>query len=362
MTTSISPQELHARLSLHASHSIGPQRFQMLLKHFGSAQAAMEHQSQWHQFGIPAQSSQHQQQAQRQVEQALDWSQQPGNHILLHDSAEYPALLSEIHSAPNLLFVRGNLAALSSVQLAIVGSRSCSPANSKTASDFAKVMAAAGCTITSGLASGIDTAAHQGALKGAGITIAVVGTGLNKTYPASNRQLQEQILANRGCLVSEFFLDVGPTAANFPRRNRIISGLSLGVLVVEASTASGSLISARYAMEQNREVFAIPGSIHYPGSRGCHQLIRDGATLVETVDDILAQWQHWLHQPQQPTPTIEQAPACPIVRLLQHAPASNDELSQQLQLPIPELMQQLTMLEISGTIYSKAGLWHYLAP
>lgn len=364
MTSMTSSGELYARLQLHATPHIGPQRFKTLLKHFGSAAGALAQRGQWPQLGIslPRPDARQSHRLEQQVEAALRWHEQPGNHIVLHDNQAYPALLSETHSAPGLLFVQGNLAALDSVQLAIVGSRNCSPTNKKIASNFAATMATAGCTITSGMASGIDTAAHQGALRACGLTIAVVGTGLAKTYPASNRQLQEQILHNNGCLVSEYMLDEGPLAANFPRRNRIISGLALGVLVVEAGTASGSLISARYAMEQNREVFAIPGSIHYPGSRGCHQLIREGATLVETVDDIMEQWQNWLL----PSPVADTAsapvPQCPILQLLQQCPANNDQLSQQLQIGIPELMQQLTMLEINGSIYSKAGLWHYLAP
>ncbi len=364
MNKHICIRELQARLELHSCPNIGPQRFELLFQHFGNAQAAMANQSQWQQLGISQHKAQDNTETRRQqqVEQAIRWSEQPGNYILLHDSPAYPALLSEIHSAPRLLFVRGNLAALGSVQLAVVGSRNCSRSNQQTAHSFAKTMAAAGCSITSGLAGGIDTAAHQGALAGNGTTIAVVGTGLNRVYPAGNRQLQEEILANNGTLVSEYFLDTGPIASNFPQRNRIISGLSLGVLVVEAGTSSGSLISARFAMEQNREVFAIPGSIHYPGSRGCHQLIRDGATLVETVDDIISQWQNWLlptpQQPAQPEPDS----SCPVLQILQNRPASTDELSLDLQTGVAQLLPQLTELEISGSIYNKAGLWHYLAP
>ncbi|MEO5574291.1 MAG: DNA-processing protein DprA, partial [Gammaproteobacteria bacterium] len=183
-------------------------------------------------------------------------------------------------------FVVGNAAVLSTPQLAIVGSRNPTPAGSETAHDFARHLCASGLTITSGLASGIDAASHRGALDGGGLTIAVAGTGLDRVYPARHHDLAHQI-AGHGALVSEFVLGTPPLSDHFPRRNRIISGLSLGTLVVEAAQRSGSLITARMAADQGREVFAIPGSIHNPLARGCHFLIRQGAKLVETANDIM---------------------------------------------------------------------------
>lgn len=364
MTYSLSDAELHARLCLHATPQIGPQRFQLLFNYFTSAQAALAAPANlWQKLGVPANCKHLSQskEVQEKVATTLAWAEHPHHHLLVHDSYAYPALLSETHAAPPVLFVQGNLDALSKPQLAIVGSRNASPSNKRTTFEFARSLAAAGCVITSGLASGIDTAAHQGAVSVRGCTVAVVGTGLAHTYPKANQGLREEIIAANGALVSEFFLNTGPMAANFPKRNRIISGLALGVLVVEASNASGSLITARYAAEQNRDVFAIPGSIHYPGSKGCHQLLRDGAILVECVQDILHAWQHWLspvNEPQQPEATHTNR--CPIIQLLKGKPMSNDELVQQAQLSTSALLQQLTELELEGKIYTQAGLWHYL--
>ncbi len=209
-----------------------------------------------------------------------------GITLISHEDLRYPDCLHEIHSAPPLLYVKGAIEILNMPQLAVVGSRHASPGGSDNAFAFAKYLASVGFAITSGLALGIDTRAHQGALAAKGKTIAVLGTGIDVVYPRRNAQLAQQILSGGGAIVSEFPLGTAPHSRNFPRRNRIVSGLSLGVLVVEAALASGSLISARYALEQNREVFAIPGSIHNPLAKGCHGLIRDGATLVETALDI----------------------------------------------------------------------------
>jgi DNA processing protein len=194
--------------------------------------------------------------------------------------------LLQIPDSPPLLYIHGNVDILSSLQLSMVGSRNPTVSGRRTAKEFAGCLATAGLTITSGLALGIDAASHTGALDVGKPTIAVMGTGLDRVYPASNRDLAHRI-AEHGALVSEFPIGTPPKPENFPQRNRIISGLSLGTLVVEAATRSGSLISARCATEQGREVFAIPGSIHNPLSRGCHALIRQGAKLVETAQDIM---------------------------------------------------------------------------
>lgn len=221
----------------------------------------------------------------KNAEKDLQWATEQQCTLLTFNDEKYPALLREIYSAPTLLYVQGDADLLTQPQLAMVGSRNPSMTGKETAEYFAKELAQAGWIITSGLALGVDAASHRGALAN-GKTIAVLGTGLQHIYPRSHKKLAEEI-CTQGALVSEFPPDTSPKAAHFPMRNRIISGLSLGVLVVEAAVRSGSLITARLALEQNREVFAIPGSIHNPLARGCHQLIRQGAKLVETASDIL---------------------------------------------------------------------------
>ena len=220
------------------------------------------------------------------IEKDLDWLAQPGNHILTCRDSEYPHLLQQLPDPPPLLYVHGNVSLLGEPQLAMVGSRNPSTPGKQAAREFAQHLASTGLVITSGLALGIDAASHQGALDVDMPTIAVMGTGLDRVYPARHRDLAYAI-AEQGALVSEFPIGTSPRAGNFPQRNRIISGLSLGTLVVEAAKRSGSLITARYASEQGREVFAIPGSIHNPLSRGCHHLIRQGAKLVETAQDVV---------------------------------------------------------------------------
>ncbi len=220
------------------------------------------------------------------VDRDLAWLAEPGNRLLTCLDSGYPPLLKEIPDPPALLFIHGDPEHLNQPQLAVVGSRNPSHDGAALAREFSAHLTSCGLTITSGLASGIDGAAHQGALQAGGPTLAVTGTGLDRVYPAQHRELAHQIAEN-GALISEFPPGTPPLSGNFPRRNRIISGLSLGTLVVEAALRSGSLITARTALEQGREVFAIPGSIHNPLARGCHALIREGAKLVETGDHIL---------------------------------------------------------------------------
>lgn len=222
------------------------------------------------------------------IRACLTWAEQPKHHIITLEDAAYPALLKQTEDPPLVLYVQGNVAALSLPQLGMVGARAASTYGLDNAFQFARALAARGYAITSGLALGIDAAAHLGALKGEGVTLAVMGSGMNAIYPKKHHSLAADIVANQGALITEFSVDAPPVPDHFPRRNRIIAGLSVGVLVVEAALRSGSLITARLAMEANREVFAIPGPIHHPKARGCHHLIREGATLVETVDDILA--------------------------------------------------------------------------
>ncbi len=221
------------------------------------------------------------------IEQDLDWLKQQGNSVLTINDALYPYQLKQIDNPPPLLFVRGNEHILSQRQIAIVGSRNPSASGLQTATAFAKSLSQAGFIITSGLALGIDAASHQGALNAGGETIAVAGTGLDRVYPARNKRLATDIV-NSGALISEFPPGTAAQANHFPRRNRIISGLCMGLLVVEAAQRSGSLITARMALEANREVFAIPGSIHNPLARGCNALIKEGAKLVENTHDIFS--------------------------------------------------------------------------
>ncbi len=220
------------------------------------------------------------------AEKNLAWCEKNNCQIITLADDRYPALLKEISAAPLLLYVRGETALLNGPQLAIVGTRNPTPKGRELARHFAHTLASTGLHITSGLALGIDAESHRGALSAGGKTLAVFGTGLNQIYPTSHRALAEEI-ADNGILISEFSPLEPPKPAHFPQRNRIISGLSLGVLVVEAAIRSGSLITARYANEQGREVFAIPSSIHNPLAKGCHYLIRQGAKLTETAEDIL---------------------------------------------------------------------------
>jgi DNA processing protein len=216
------------------------------------------------------------------------WIREPQHYVLPFTDPRYPRALRALPSSPIALYVAGNPDILNDPQLSIVGSRNPTPAGRDIAFEFAESLAARGLGITSGLAAGIDSAAHRGALAAQGITLAVLGSGIDIIYPRINRTLSEQIRF-QGALISEFPLGTPPRRENFPQRNRIIAALSLGTLVVEAARCSGSLITARLAGDHNRELFAVPGSIHNPLSRGCHELIRQGAKLTETVADILSE-------------------------------------------------------------------------
>ncbi len=222
----------------------------------------------------------------RQLEEDLAWLDKFGNHLIPVSDPRYPPLLRQIDDAPMVLFVHGDADLLGLPQLAIVGSRNPSKNGQDNAFAFARHLASSGLTITSGMALGIDAQAHLGSLSVTGKTLAITGTGTDRVYPASHHKLAHQI-AEQGAIVSEFPPGTEPKAGHFPRRNRIISGLSLGTLVVEATIKSGSLITANFALEQGREVFAIPGSIHNPQSKGCHKLIKQGAKLVESAQDIM---------------------------------------------------------------------------
>jgi DNA processing protein len=302
---------------------------------------------------------------------AEDWLRQPRHHRLDLQDERYPALLRDIPDPPDTLWVAGDPAPLGLPQLAIVGSRNATPDGVDTARRFAAFLAARGFCITSGLAEGIDTAAHLGALDAGGITIAVCGTGLDRVYPAGNAALADRIQEAGGALVSEYPPGTPVHKGNFPKRNRIISGLSLGTLVVEANVRSGALITARLAGEQGREVYAIPGSIHNPLSRGCHRLIREGAKLVETGQDILeelggllAALGLHLTAPAAGRPGTNAEPAAAAVmdaqyaRLLEqmgHGPVDMDTLVSRCGLTAGELSSMLLILEMQGLVRSLAG-------
>ena len=237
--------------------------------------------------------------AQTLLARTQDWAAQPGNRVLTLADTDYPRLLLDIPDPPILLYVKGRAELLHAASIAVVGSRNATAQGVANARNFAQALSAAGLHTVSGLALGIDSAAHEGSLQqdGGGSTIAVIGTGIDIVYPARNRELAHRI-ADRGCLVSEYPLGMPAIATNFPRRNRIISGLARGTLVVEAAEKSGSLITARMAAEQGRDVFAIPGSIHSPLAKGCHQLIKQGAKLVESAEDILEELSNFVSRTQ----------------------------------------------------------------
>lgn len=287
---------LQAWLTLYYTPQIGAVRFKQLLDYFHSAENACQADNQaWQEAGMPTSVLQARtSEVSHKVDNALEWMTHNNNTILCFNDDRYPPLLKEIFDPPMLLFVKGNVELLSTPQIAIVGARKPTHEGFYNANLFATELASIGLTITSGLALGIDYSAHNAAVKLQKPTIAVLGTGLNEIYPKSHLPLSEEILENQGTLISEYPLHMPAKPQNFPRRNRIISGLSLGTLIVEAAPKSGSLITARMAMEENRDVFAIPGSIHAPQSRGCHELIRNGAILVESTMDVRTALSGWI--------------------------------------------------------------------
>lgn len=299
------------------------------------------------------------------VERDLSWMKQTGNFIITWEDNTYPQLLKEISSAPPVLYVRGDPTVLSTPQLAIVGSRNPSRSGQENAFDFAKTLAASGFTITSGLALGIDAASHRGALTAKGLTIGVTGTGLDRIYPARHTDLARQIIEQGDALISEFPPGTMAKAENFPRRNRLISALSVGVLIVEAAMRSGSLITARCALEQDREVFAIPGSINNPLARGCHHLIKQGAKLVETAGDILEELGTLL---QTVITSPEQSPVqkkldlpildgdyAQLIECVGFETTPVDALIERSQMPAETVTSMLVLLELQGHVNPVPG-------
>ena len=296
------------------------------------------------------------------VAATLAWLERPGHHLITFHDPLYPPALAEITDPPLLLYAAGRIELLARPLVAVVGSRNASVQGKLDAESFAAALSGAGLCVVSGLALGIDTAAHEGALRGPGATIAVVGTGLDRVYPARNRMLAHRI-AEHGCLLSEYALGTPPLAANFPRRNRVISGLAAGVLVIEAAAQSGSLITAQMAAEQGREVFALPGSIHSALAKGCHRLIRDGAQLVETVDEVLlamrvsplAALGQACRQKRDAGPDETAEEDAELLLALGHEPVALDDLLARLGTDAGELGGRLLGLELAGLVVQLPG-------
>ncbi len=370
-----------AWLQLALTPYVGAESFLLLLQQFGSPEAALAASADavrpclHHKQALAAWTGDNAK-AQQATDAALRWAEQPDCRLMLLCDGDYPVILTEGITPPPLLFLRGNTELLHRPSVAVVGSRHATPQALRIARDFSVAMAEQGIVVVSGMAAGIDTAAHQGALQGSGGTIAVWGTGIDRVYPASNKQLAHQI-AETGLIVSEFPLDTRPLAGNFPRRNRIIAALAQATLVVEAAPESGSLITAKLAAEMGREVMAVPGSIDNPHSKGCHKLIKEGAKLVECLDDIVQECPQLLQkQPMssyainkevvQTPPVAAQSAAPPAATVsepatdeLLHAmgydPIHPDSLAQALAWPAADVYAKLLEYELDNVVAAMPG-------
>jgi len=354
----LSPAELAAWLRL--TESVGPAAARRLLAMAGSPEAVFELPAAALDQALPGRQREAFQQPPEHlgtlIAQAQTWLAEPGHDLLVLGDPDYPPRLLATADPPLLLWLQGRRALLAAPSIAIVGSRNPTAQGGDNARAFARALAQAGHAIVSGLALGIDAAAHEGALDAGGATLAVVGTGLDQVYPRRNEKLAARLLAAGGLIVSEYALGMPVLPANFPRRNRIIAGLSQGCLVVEAALQSGSLITARLAAEAGREVFAIPGSIHSPQSRGCHALIRQGAKLVESAADVLEELPPPGTMPAAPeapaeTPHEQQA----LLDAMGFDPVSLDALMARSGWPAAELSAALLELELDGQIARLAG-------
>ncbi|MBU3656716.1 MAG: DNA-protecting protein DprA [Rhodocyclaceae bacterium] len=360
--------DLRAWLNLTLPAGIGPRTQQQLLSAFGHPAAVMDAglsaiagvigiklaQSLFDGLTLEAQQS--------VLEQTLTWLEAPDHRIITLADKEYPQRLLESADPPSLLYVNGDPAYLNHPAIGIVGSRNATPQGLENARAFSKVLADAGFSIVSGLALGIDAAAHEGALRSdtRSGTIAVIGTGIDRVYPASNKKLAHLITGN-GCIISEFPLGTAATASNFPRRNRLIAGLGQACLVVEAAPASGSLITARLAGELGRDIFAIPGSIHAPQYKGCHALIKQGAKLVECAQDILEELGPQVVAATSATTNDETGTAetrpehAALLRALGHEPATLDQLIARSTLTADVVLAMLTELTLDGVVTNLPG-------
>ncbi len=348
------PADAHAWLTLEAIPGLGPDAAQRLLQAFerpdailGARAAQLEPL-----VGVTLARAIVQGVDAATLQPGLDWLAQADNHLLVWSDAAYPAVLRDLSAPPAWLYVKGDPAWLARPMLAIVGSRHASPQGLRDAEAFAQVLSSAGLTIVSGLAVGIDAAAHAGGLAGLASSVAVVGTGLDRVYPARNKALAHR-LAAEGAIVSEFPVGTPPKSGHFPRRNRIISGLSLGVLVIEAALESGSLITARLASEQGRDVFALPGSIHSTLSKGCHRLIKQGAKLVESAADVLEELGRVL--PAAASVAAPAAAADALLDMLSGGPLVLDQLAARLGLTVEDVSVKLLAAEMDGAVAKLPG-------
>ncbi|HET7366317.1 MAG TPA: DNA-processing protein DprA [Burkholderiales bacterium] len=348
--------ELAGWLQLSLTPGLGPATLRNLLRKFGLPREVLaRNRSELATFlaaeSLEAMESQRMRDA---VARALDWAAADDHFVVTLADESYPRALLEIADPPAVLYAHGRVDLLQRPALAIVGSRNASAQGESNAEHFAEALSDAGLTIVSGLALGIDAAAHRGGLSGAGSTIAVLGTGVDVVYPNRNAELAAEI-ARRGLLVSEFALGTPAIAQNFPRRNRLISGLARGCLIVEAAIASGSLITARCAADQGRDVFAIPGSIHSPLAKGCHALIKSGAKLVESADDVLAELAGF--QPIARASTLAAAPSADtgLLAVMGHDPVDVDSLCERAGLSPEEVTSQLLRLELDGRVTALPG-------
>ncbi len=353
-------------LVLHHAPLIGPMRFQKILGYYGDPVTAFEQLNTGKKsLTLPEKSFDYLRNPDWQtIEQELTWAQNDDHHIITFADEQYPDLLREIADPPAILYAIGDISLLKRPQIAIVGSRNPSKGGKENALNFARFLGNCGFTITSGLALGIDGEAHRGGLNTKGSTVAITGTGLARVYPARHKPLAHEIIASDGLLLSEYPLKTQALKENFPRRNRLISGLSLGTLVIEAAQQSGSLITARLAGEQGREVFAIPGSIHNPLAKGCHHLIRQGAKLVETAEHIVEELGHmvqWSEKNQNadtkpPLPKNNLTPeALELLEIAGFDPISIDAIVERSGLTPESVSSILLVLELQGYIESLAG-------
>ena len=369
----LNPKDLESWLLLVKSPQLGPVGIRYLLEQLGSTeQIFAASTTTLRDLKTPNASIRWLRKARvSDIDYELAWCKTKHHHVVSIFDDAYPLLLRELHDAPTLLFVKGDINLLSLPQLAIVGSRNPTNIGKQVAFEFSRYLSQCGLVISSGLAQGIDGQSHKGALSN-GKTIAVCATGLDRVYPAKHHQLAQQI-AEQGALVSEFLPGTELHKAFFPRRNRLISGLSIGTLVVEASVRSGSLITAQYALEQGREVFAIPGSIHNPMAKGCHKLIQQGAKLVEKADDILEELQSHLQHltlalksetggkislSQKLDMSKLGADYQDLLEVISYSPISIDELIENCNFKADQISSMLLILELEGFV-SNAGSGRY---
>lgn len=363
-------QQIAALMALSFVPKLGPKKLSTLLTIDSPENLVLKSTSSLQALGLTEpQISFLRKQSIKEVDICLEWQQQDDCHIISILDDHYPPLLKEISAAPPLLFVQGKTDLLLDPQIAIVGSRNASPEALELARSLSGELAKNGLVVTSGLALGVDGYAHDGALNHQGETIAVLGSGLNKIYPARHRGLAERVIGS-GALVSEFRPNTPARPDNFPRRNRIISGLSAGVLVIEAAEKSGSLITARYAIEQNRGVFALPWSILHSHGQGGNTLIKSGATLVTSAKEVIAEIDSLINwslsqrvKPQQPSlfseevspKTDEPLPFPELFDNVGFEATPVDILAQRTNIPVHEVMMQLLELELSGHVTGVAG-------